>query len=297
MALIVLLYALFASSFSIGKILLEYTTPVFLTGIRMFIGGLILLGYQYLSPNHRFRIKKKHIWFFIQIILFGVYFNYILRFWALKSLPSYKTCFIYNLSPFMSAVYSYFFFSERVTKRKLYGLIIGFMGMIPILLTTSRAEQTLGEVSFISIAELAVIVSVALHAYSWVVMRKLVKDKSYSPVMVNGVTMAIGGFLALITSFFTEGLFPVTNTISFFSWLAAVIIISNVICYNLYGNLLRHYTATFLAFAGFLCPLFAALYGWSLLGESITWHFYASSILIFVGLYLFYKEETKNHPF
>ena len=294
MTLIIILYALFASSFSMGKILLQYTNPVFLVGIRMLIGGLILLAYQYFSPKQSFYFKKKHLWLFAQIVLFGVYFNYILRFWALSSLPSSKTCFIYNLAPFMSAVYSYYFFKEKITNKKLAGLIIGFLGMIPILLTTSSTEQSIGEFSFISLPEFAVIVSVALHAYSWVVMRKLIKDKNYSPTLVNGLTMTAGGTLALLTSFAKGNFFPVTQTGPFFGWLFAVIIISNIICFNLYGSLLKRYTATFLSFAGFLAPLFAAFYGWSLLGEKITWHFYASSVLVFVGLYLFYKEETKE---
>lgn len=293
MILIAVLYALFASSFSMGKVLLQYTTPIFLTGIRMLAGGLILLAYQYLSPKHNFYFKKKHLWLFFQIVLFGVYFNYILRFWALQSLTSSKTCFIYNLAPFMSAIYSYYFFREKITHRKILGLAIGFVGMIPILLTSSSSEQTVGEMFFLSLPELAVIASVALHAYSWVVMRKLIRDKSYSPTLVNGLTMTAGGFLALITSFAYGEVFPVSNIVPFSGWLAAVVIISNIICYNLYGKLLKKYSATFLSFAGFLAPLFAAFYGWGLLGETITWHFYASSVLVFVGLYLFYKEETK----
>jgi len=292
MSLIVLLYALFASSFSIGKILLGYTTPVFLTGSRMLLGGIILLAYQYFSPNQDFYFKRKHIWLFLQIILFGIYFNYILRFWALQTLPSYKTCFIYNLAPFMSAIYSYFFFKEKITRRKLLALVIGFLGMIPILITTSSQEQIMGEFAFISLAELAVIVSVAFHSYSWVVMRKLVKDKNYSPIMVNGLTMSVGGLLALVTSFGSGAFFPVNNVVSFSGWLFTVIIISNVICYNLYGHLLKRYSATFLSFAGFLSPLFAALYGWGFLGEQVTWHFFASSIFVFIGLYIFYKEEV-----
>jgi len=294
MTLIIILYALFASSFSMGKILLRYTSPIFLVGIRMLIGGLILLAYQYFSPRQRFYFKMKHVWLFLQIVLFGVYLNYILRFWALSSLTSSKTCFIYNLAPFMSAIYSYFFFKEKITDGKLVGLIIGFFGMIPILLTTSSAEQSIGEFSFISLPEFAVIVSVAFHAYSWVVMRKLIKDKNYSPVMVNGLTMTAGGVLALITSFAQGNFFPVTNIGPFFGWLAAVILISNIICFNLYGSLLKRYTATFLSFAGFLAPLFAALYGWGFLGEKITWHFYASAVLVFIGLYLFYRDETKD---
>ncbi|MFC1841512.1 DMT family transporter [Candidatus Dependentiae bacterium] len=294
MTLIILLYALFASSFSIGKVLLGYTTPMFLVGSRMLAGGTILLIYQYLSPNQNFYFKKKHIWLFLQIVLFGVYFNYILRFWALNSLTSSKTCFLYNLAPFMSAIYSYHFFKEKITNRKLAGLIIGFLGMIPILITTSPLEKSLGEVSIISLPEFAVIISVALHAYSWVVMRKLVRDKNYSPTLVNGLTMTAGGLLALLTSFATGSFFPVTNIVPFTGWLIVVIIVSNIICFNLYGNLLKKYTATFLSFAGFLAPLFAALYGWGFLGETITWNFYASSVFVFIGLYLFYIDEKKE---
>ena len=294
MSLIILLYALFASSFSMGKILLQFTTPVFLVGVRMLAGGLILLAYQYISPKQNFYFKRKHIWLFAQIVLFGVYLNYMLRFWALNSMTSTKTCFLYNLAPFMSYIYSYFFFKEKMTKGKFIGLLLGFVGLIPILLTTSSSEQLLGEFSFISLPEFAVILSVAFHAYSWVVMRKLVRDKNYSPTLVNAITMTAGGALALLTSFITGNIFPVTNVARFSSLLAVVILISNIICFNLYGSLLRKYSATFLSFAGFLGPLFAALYGWALLGEKITWHFYASSILVFIGLYLFYREEIKE---
>lgn len=288
---IILLYALFSSSFSMGKILLRYTSPIFLTGIRMFIAGLILLGYQYFYANKHFRFKKKHIWFYAQIVIFGIYITYILRFWALDYLTSSKTCFLYNMSPFLSSFYSYIFFHEKMTRKQWVGLCIGLLGLIPILLTTSPGEVSIGEISFLSLPEIAVLISVAMHSYSWIVMRKLVRDKSYSPMMVNGISMTAGGFLALITAFIFEGWFPVTNVKPFLGWLTLVILISNIICYNLYGYLLRKYTATFLSFAGFSAPLFAAFYGWIFLSEKVTWNFYISTVIVFIGLYLFYQDE------
>jgi len=295
MLLIIILYALFASSFSFGKILLEYSTPIFLPGIRMFLGGLALLAYQYFYANEEFRFKKKHWWLYAQIVFFGVYLNYILRFWALDYLTSSKTCFLYNFSPFFSALYSYFIFRESMSKRQWVGLIVGFVGLIPILLSSTTTEKTVGEFFFLSLPELAVLVSVALHSYSWIVMRKLVRDKSYSPTLVNGVTMFAGGFLALVTSFIFETGPRVTNILPFAGWLLIVILISNVICYNLYGNLLRKYSPTFLSFAGFLSPIFAGFYGWVFLSEHITWHFYISGVIVFMGLYLFYQEELKKY--
>ncbi len=294
MTLIILMYALFASSFSMGKVLLSYCSPIFLTGSRMFVGGVILLAYQYFAPHEYFKFRKKHLWYYAQIVFFGIYINYILRFWALRDLSSSKTCFLYNLSPFMSSIYSYLFFSEKMTKKQWAGLLIGFIGLIPILLSSSTQEERLGEFFFLSWQEIAVLISVACHSYSWIVVRKLVRKKNYSPMMVNGLTMAAGGFLALITSFIVEGTSPVTDVVPFTGWLILVILISNIICYNIYGYLLKKYTATFLSFAGFLSPLFAAFYGWALLGETITWHFYLSAVIVFVGLLIFYKDELQQ---
>lgn len=230
------------------------------------------------------------------MIFFGIYITYTLRFWALNYMPAAKTNFIYNLSPFLSALFSFIVFNEKLSFKKWTGLGIGFLGLIPVLLSTSSPEQAIGEISFLSWPEIAVILSVATHTYSWIIMRKLVKEKSYSPMMVNGVSMTFGGLLALLTSFIIDGFAPIKAGYVgyFFGILGLIILLSNIICYNLYGWLLKRYTATFLSFAGFLSPLFTALYAWVLMSEVVTWHFYASCIIVFIGLYLFYQEELNE---
>lgn len=297
MTLIILLYALFASSFTIGKILVGYTNPIFLTGIRMLLSGIILLIYQYFFVREHFRFQKKDIWLYLQVILFGIYGNYILRFWALGFLPSSKTNFFYNFAPFFSSFYSYLLFNERMSYQKWIGLAIGLVGMIPILLNGNTEEALVThQFFFISVPEIAVIISVLFHSYSWIVVRQLVRDHYYQPMMINSITMTCGGLLALVTSFFVEKYVTIADPTTFFGWLALVIIISNIICYTLYGHLLKTYTATFLSFAGFLSPVFGALYGWAFLQEEITWHFYISGIIVLTGLYIFYKDELEVSP-
>ncbi|MCX5925250.1 MAG: DMT family transporter [Candidatus Dependentiae bacterium] len=294
MLLIIIMYALLAGSFSMGKILLNHTSPIFLTGIRMFIAGIILLTYQYFSPREHFKFSTKHLALYAQIIFFGFYLTYILRFWGLRDMASYKAVFLYNISPFSTALYSYLMLNERITKKQIIGLCIGFVGLIPILLTTSKAEQLTGELFFISWQEWAIIVSVFASSYSWILIRKMIHHKNYAPAMINGLCMTAGGTLALITACFIPGSLYITEPITFAGWLIAVIVISNIIGHNMYGHLLKIYTATFISFAGFLSPLFAAFYGWAFLGETITWNFYISSIILFIGLYVFYQDELKN---
>lgn len=262
-----------------------------MTGIRMIIGGGLLLGYQYFNKSQKFILKKEHIKYYAQLMIFNVLITYTARFWALKSLPAFKVSFLHNLAPFITAFYAYIFLGERIRRNQWLGLGIGLLGMIPILLTTTPSESSLGELFFISLPELVAITSVAASCYGWIIMRKLIKDHEYPPIMANGISMFFGGTLSFAISLPLEGFYPVSNSLQFWSLLVAVILVSNIICHNLYGHLLRSYSPTLLSFAGFITPFFTAFYEWVLFGQTISWHFYASSLIVFVGLFLFYKDE------
>ena len=293
MFLIFALYALCASTFTICKALLEFVKPMFLVGVRMFAAGVLLLGYAYLKDKKVFHIQKKDRLLFLQIILFHVYFAYVLDLWSLQYLTSFKSSFLYNLSPFLAAIFSYFYFAETMTLKKWVGLIIGFCGFLPEIIANFSLKNSAG---FISLPEIALLIGVASAVYGWIMLRKLVKDGEYSPVVVNGIGMVGGGILALITSFFIEGwsVSPVTQFWPFVKLTFLIIIVANILFYNFYGYLLTRYTATFLSFAGFTTPLFAALFGWLFLGEKVHWSFFLSLMVVFIGLYIFYQEELKQ---
>ena len=294
MTFIIVLQALFATSFPMGKYLLTFASPLFLSGSRMLIAGGILLIYQYFIASAEFTIKRKHYWTFAQIIILGMYLTYGLRLYALDVLPIWKASFFYNLSPFLSAIYAYLLFNEKLSIKQWLGLTIGLIGMVPILISRSPEEATFAEFFCISMYELFLIVSVSLHAYSWILIQKLVRHKKYDTSMVNGMCMAVGGILSLITSYAIEGPAPVYNPTAFCKGLFIMIFISNILCHNIYAGLLKKYSATFMSFTSFLSPLFAALYGWAFFQESITWHFYLSILIVLIGLYVFYQDELKN---
>lgn len=262
--------------------------------MRFGIAGALMMAYQYFYTNERFHIKKEHWWMFAQITFFGIYVTYIIRFWGFQYMTSAKTMFMFNLAPFATALFSYFLLNERMSKKQWIGLFIGFIGFIPILASSSSAEHLAGESYWLSWPELAVLASVVSHSYTWIIIRKLVRETHYSPTMINGLSMFVGGVCALLTAPFFEGIYPVTNSWEFLKLLTLVIIVGSLICQNLYAHLLKIYTATFVSFAGFISPFFAAFYGWLWLNETTSWNFYASSIIVFIGLWLFYQDELKS---
>ncbi len=291
MLLISLLQAIFGTSIPLGKMLLGFTSPIFLAGLRMFLAGVILIGYSYIFQRQHFSFKRVHVWPFVQIMIFGIYLKYVLRYWGLNYLTSAKMSFLLNATPFVAAFFSYIFFKEKLSNKKWIGLCLGFAGFIPILLSTSRAEELVGNFFIFSWPEIAIFVGVICHCYGLVIARKLIRDENYSASMVNGIRTFGGGFLAIITAFFIEGFSPIHNISEFIFWLFVLIFISNIICHNLYLHLLKRYSITFLSFSDFLSPIFTACWGWLFLNESVTWHFYVSSIIVFFGLYIFYQDE------
>lgn len=304
---ILLLYALCASSFTICKSVLLYAKPIFFIGIRMLLSGLLLTtAYWFGKTALWVQIKKKcgiavgqrgsapvfaksHIWLFIQVILFHVYLAYIFDLWALQYISSFKSCLMFNLSPFIAALFSYYIFAERLSGKRWLGLIIGCMGIIPQLTSIQTADLS------VALPDLVMFGAVASSVYGWMLVKKLM-HYNYSISFINGIGMIGGGVLALASSCWIEGVSesPVGDFWPFLKLLVLIILIINVLFYNLYGLLLKRYSPTLLSFAGFITPFFAAFYGWFFLHESVSWQFFVSLAVVSIGLYLFYQEELSS---
>lgn len=294
MFLILFLYALAAVSFTIAKAALSYTQPIFFVGIRMLIAGTMLLGYCFFKKIS-WSIDPRDWKRFVLIALVHIYFAFVLDLIALKYMTSFKAAFIYNLSPFIAALFSYFYFDERMTWKKWLGLGIGLLGFVPEFVIPVPQEEVVGGIGIISWPEIMMTGSVISSVLGWIIFRFLVKV-GYSPFLINGIGMIGGGFLALVTSALFEAWNAtlVTDWKAFIYFLFLIIVVANILFYNLYGYLLKTYTATFLSFAGFLSPLFAALFGWFFLGESISWYFFLSIFVVVIGLTTFYFEELRQ---
>jgi drug/metabolite transporter (DMT)-like permease len=197
------------------------------------------------------------------------------------------------LSPFASALLAYWMFGDKLSSKKWLGLFVGCVGFLPILINETSTEELTGHIWFFSWAEIAVMIAAFTSVYGWSLLKQLVNENGLSSIMANGLSMTIGGVFALVHSAFVENWnpIPVNEVAPFLDCMLLLIAISNLICYNLYGYLLKKYSVTFVSFAGFITPLFTALFGWWYLGEVVTWPFYVSAIIVFAGLCIFNQEE------
>ncbi|MBN1549532.1 DMT family transporter [Candidatus Babeliales bacterium] len=295
MKLIILFNAISAASFPISKYLIGVMPPFLLTAVRQLLSGIALLVYQYFMKPHTLYIKRKDWGSLVAIGLWLMCLSLVPIYYSLDYITTARSSFIFNLTPFITAFLSYLYFKETLTIKKTLGLFIAIVGFLPLLLTESPGESSKNGMLWIfSYGELFAIGGVFAWAYGWVLVRKLVSCKRYSPIAIMGYTMVIGSFF----SFIGAGIFESYRVSYTHGYVALILFIlfmgGNAIGYSLYSYLLQQYTATFLSFAAFMMPMFAALFGWICLHEPITIYLVVSTILVFVGLYLFYQEELRQ---
>jgi drug/metabolite transporter (DMT)-like permease len=287
MFLLIFLYAVLASTFVLAKNALEYAQPCFLIGFRMIIAGMLLLGYC-ASRGRKHLVVNPGDWgLFIKTALFHIYAAFVLEFWALQYLSALKANIIYSLTPFVAALLSFWIAHERLTIRKWIAILIGFVGVIPVLVVTSEKAELAWGFGHISVPEIVLFGAVVCAVYAWFLIKQLMR-KGYHIGFINGMAMVIGGILSLCTSWIFEGFVPPVSDWSLFLWWVFwLIIVANFLFYNLYAFLLRSYSITYITFAGFLSPIFGMLYEWYFMSGVISWHYFVSITVISCGLYLF----------
>ena len=299
MFLVLLLNVLYAWMFIIAKFALHTSQPVFMTAVRMMIGGgLSLMMYACTSWSWSdIKSITVHQWGFIGLLsLSNIYFCNAFEFWGLQYLSAGKTAFIYNLGPFFAALLAYFLLSEKMTLQKWAGLMLGFIGFLPIFMEPSDVIDTTTKFGFLSLAEIALLIASMATVIGWTMMRVLVKQKKFSLLFLNGISMVLGGLICFAHS----ACFEATPYIlpgqlwPFFGYAFAMALSQNIAAYNIHAYLLTRYTTTFLTFCGFMSSILATILGAILLHETISMHLVISAILVLSGLVIFYQEELKQ---
>ncbi|MEC8307141.1 MAG: DMT family transporter [Chlamydiota bacterium] len=290
--LVILMFGVWSTTFSIGKLSLLHASPIFSVGVRMVVASLLIVSYLAIRSPSVLKIKRHHVVPLLGLGLVAIYLANTLEFIGLDQISATKTCFLYGLSPIFSALFSYIQLKEKITPRKTIGTLLGFLAFVPnLLLEGTNFSFGWGEISVLG--------AVITAMYGWVLMRSLMKTGGLSPLTANAYSMMIGGILSLFHSRIYEDWSPwPVKEEGFMIWAistSVILLLSQIISYNAYGFFLKKMTATFLSLVGLLSPFFVALSSWLLLREPPPWILLGSTLVVIVSLYLAYEPEIKGH--
>ncbi len=293
MIAIIILYALIAITFPLAQYTLYFASPTLVLTVRMLIAGSGLLIYYILRNKTRIIIPRSDWLLFGQAILFHMYLAFVLEFWSLQYLSSLKTNILYCTTPFLAALFEYMMHQKRLTAGNITGMLCATASLIPLVLQSScDSSAPLGDLCYFGyLPEIALMIAIIAATYAWFVIKKLLA-RGYHFLVINGVAMIGGGILCGITGIATDTLTVRSEVLwPFYAALASLIIISNVIVYNLYSILIERYRITLISLAGFLSPIFGTFYAWLFFKEPLTWYYGLAIVGIAAGLWIFYRDE------
>ncbi|WP_443629267.1 DMT family transporter [Candidatus Njordibacter sp. Uisw_002] len=196
-----------------------------------------------------------------------------------------SVCFLLS-APF-SALLSYLFLNERITLVQTLAIIVATLGaMLPTLLT---GESDLQWGMFI----------VILSTFMWAIGNIQIRKLKELPVL------AIQFWIAIITAplCFVAYLLQADNvailaqfTTSTILTIMYVVLCSSILAYSFWYGLVHRHGMGRLAGFILLQPIYTLIFGYLILGETLTLLQLVGSLVTLTGVYTYFKHSTNNKP-
>ncbi|NOG26094.1 DMT family transporter [Lysinibacillus sp. FSL R5-0849] len=268
----------------LAKFSLNYSSPLLFSGLRLFIGGLILLIIA--IPRYKM-LRFKETW---PIYFVSAFFNIIL-FYGLQTvglnyLPAGLFTSIVYLQPVLMGIFSWIWLGESMHFLKFAGLILGFAGVGVICL-----GGLAGHISIIGV--LLALCTAVSWAFGTVFMKRTAQK--VDGIWLTTLHIIIGGLFLLALGTGTESWSSISWNIQFtlsllfisifviaFGWLAFFTLVSS-------GEASKVSTYTF------LIPVISILVSSFFLHEAVTINLFVGMIIVVLSIVLVNikpKEKT-----
>jgi drug/metabolite transporter (DMT)-like permease len=166
------------------------------------------------------------------------------------------------------------------------------MGLLPVLIKSSFLDHSVALPEHVWLGNGIVLISMIFFCLGWIFFKKLIHTGEHNIQLLNGVAMIIGGITSTAFALLLHGkeLFFISFSDNFMP-LLVLFVFASLLTYTLYAYLLEHFSPTFISFAGFLEPAFAMLYGMLFFGYTLQVVDLIGFLILFAGLYIFYRQE------
>jgi drug/metabolite transporter (DMT)-like permease len=275
--LIALFCLLWSYAFVAGKIGVTYCPPLILLAARFSLAGMLILGTVALR-GERWSLSLRDTLVFA---LIGVANNALylgLGYTGLQSVSAGLGGLIVSANPVFTAVFAALLLNEQLTWRKVFGLLLGILGVgLIVWHRLSVGTDSLHGILF-TFASLASIVA-------GTILFKLLAPKG-SLWIGNGVQNIAAGIVLTPIAFTLFNVSDIVPNIQLLGAFAFLTLGGSVLAYVLWFHLLRVCGATAASAYHFLMPPLGMLFAWIVLGEHVAIRDLLGIVPVALGIYL-----------
>ncbi|WP_085507068.1 DMT family transporter [Thalassobacillus devorans] len=270
--LLVTTTSLMGSSFAVGKIGLNYVSPLLLVGLRFTIAGFIMaVSVFLLKRQHPKRAKE-----WVQMVVVGFFQTAAVMgaiFLSLRTITAGESSILTFTNPLLVVLFGTIFMGMKYRLMQWGGVAVGFLGVF-ITLGASLDIQQPGTLLGM------------MSAVSWAIATLLMKKwgQAFDTWVLTAYQMLFGGIILLAGSAVMEQSTFVVTPLSIFIliWLA---IMASIVQFAIWFYLLKREDPGKVSAFLFLAPLFGVIFGWLLLNEQLHFSTLIGGSLILAGIY------------
>jgi len=277
--LLLLVAAIWGTSFSMIKIGVSEIGPATLTAGRILIAALALVIWLRFVLRTHLDLSAPALLSYAVIGLFGNALPFTLIAWSEQTLDSSLTAVLMGIMPLFTVIMAHFFLKdEPFSSRALTGIMLGFFGLM-VLLGASAWNDTGKEL----LSQITVLVASLSYAGVTIFVRR--------QVTASGVEVATGA-LVVGTVFVFIFAFTLENPTEMNWGLRAVLpmiilgLFPTALASVLYFRLVRNLGATRFAQINYIIPVFGSIIGVFAMGEQTEWRMWIALVLVLSGIFL-----------
>jgi len=263
----------------VGKLVLAVMPAVALVGFRVGIAAIVLTVIQ-LVRRRFWLIDKGDYWRLAVLSLFGVTFNQLLFITGLSLTKAVNTSLLAVTIPIFTLAIGAFLGTEKLTRRKVFGIILAAAGVI-LIIDPRRAsfgsESVVGDL-------LIVINSLSYGIYVATSKTVLTRNGAFRSMMWIFIFAAV---ICVPLGLYSFSQSPV-EAVEPFTWLLVLHIglLATAAPYLLNAWALARVKASTVAVFVYLQPLIGFFLAVAYLNEQIALSFILAAAMIFVGVFL-----------
>lgn len=273
---LILLSAIWGSSFLFLRIAAPVLGPVFLIEMRVVSALIVLLPICIVMGKH---VEVFQNWRLILLVsITNMMVPFCLLAFASLSIGAGFASVLNSTVPFFAAIIGYVFWSQRLTGLAVLGLFIGFSGVVILVLDPHSDSPLEGN-------GLAIAAGISAAFFYGTAVNITVNKLGG----VSGLSITVGSlFFASVCLLPLALQFVPSQMPSGSIWLSVVALgvlctgIAYLMFYRLIGRIGSHNAIT----STFMIPLFSIIWGALFLGESITWQRIVGCTVILFGVAL-----------
>jgi len=278
---------LWSFAFVAGKIGVTDCPPLILLAARFLLAGTLILAIS------AFRRDASPLsWRDVMVFaILGVANNALylgLGYTGLKSVSAGLGGLIVSANPVFTAALAALFLGERLTWRKVAGLLLGILGVgLIVWHRMSVGTDSLHGILF-TLASLASIVA-------GTILFKVLAPKG-SLWIGNGVQNLAGGTAVLPFAFTLADVGDIVPSVRLLGAFAFLVLGGSILAYFLWFHLLKVCGATAASAYHFLMPPLAMLFAWMVLGEHVELRDLLGVVPVALGIYLVTRPAAAAGP-